>query len=376
MTSSQTLSAPTQLLLRSQLFERFDSTSQPLLVVNAPDAGLLHAAPKPELLHSWHVHAGFAAQWPAAQRLFSGDFAADPTPLGTTSQQPLSLTAVLYLPKEKILTHYLLSQLAAVMASAAAPVHLYIVGEKRGGIKSLPKLLQGQAAWSAPLKLSDGHHSSLFVTTLNVDQVVPAKPLSEQASWFEYHYALGNAPAQRLQLCTYPGVFAHASVDSGSNFLLKHLQLWPRARTVLDFACGAGVLGACLQQTARATGRELAVSYLDVNALALAATEATLAAHDLVPAKIIAADHLPADIGRFDTIVSHPPFHTGIATDYAIGQQFLQQARQHLTASGELWLVANKFLPWPEMIEQAFGHCEVRATDNRYAVYFARQRRS
>lgn len=375
MTSSHTLSAPTQLLLRSQIFDRFDNSNQPLLVVNAPDAGLLQAAPQPERLYSWHVHAGFAAQWPAAQGLFSADFGAEPAPLGAVHQPQSWQTAVLYLPKEKILTHYLLSQIAEIMANAAAPVNLYIVGEKRGGIKSLPKLLQGQAAWGAPLKLSDGHHSSLFVTTLNSDYVATPTRLADKASWFAHHYRLVNAPAQTLQLCTYPGVFAHASVDSGSNFLLKHLQLWPRARKVLDFACGAGVLGACLQQTARATERELAVTYLDVNALALAATKATLAAHELVPAQILAADHLPAEIGRFDAIVSHPPFHTGIATDYAIGQQFLQQARQHLTASGELWLVANKFLPWPELIEQAFGHCEVRASDNRYAVYFARQRR-
>jgi 16S rRNA (guanine1207-N2)-methyltransferase len=43
----------------------------------------------------------------------------------------------------------------------------------------------------------------------------------------------------------------------------------------------------------------------------------------------------------------------------------------HLASHGELWLVANRFLPWPELISASFGQCQRVAQDNRFAVYRA-----
>lgn len=343
--SGNPLSAPGQLLQRYGLESLAEHQ---VLVVNSSDAA---CAELPQV-HSWNLHYGYHQAWQASGK---------PHHFGATPPAYAATAAIIYVPKEKPLLTMLLAAVAQLLP-LGAPV--WLVGEKRSGIKSVAKLLS--SAYAGAQKLTDGNHCSLFAT--EVVAQASAWQLADYASWVQYQHPLTDT---LLQLCTFPGVFAHESVDSGSHYLLRHLPV-PRASSrVLDFACGAGVLGACLQQQQP----QLQVTYVDVSALALAATEATLERNQLATdgeaTTVMAADKLDAKLGKFDFIVSHPPFHTGVATDYRIGQQFLRQAREHLTAQGELWLVANKFLPWPELIEQSFGQCERIANDNRYAVYRA-----
>lgn len=346
--SASALSAPGQLLQRYGL----DSLHEhQVLVINSSDAA---GAALPQVC-SWNLHFGYHQLWQASGK--QSHFTASAPDYAATA-------AIIYVPKEKPLLAMLLAAVAKLLP-VGAPV--WLVGEKRSGIKSVAKQLSN--AFTGAQKLTDGNHCSLFAT--EVVAQAPAWSLDDYASWVQYQHPLTDT---LLELCTFPGVFAHESVDSGSHYLLRHLPV-PRASSrVLDFACGAGVLGACLQQQQP----QLQVTYVDVSALALAATEATLTRNKLATdgdsTTVMAADKLDTKLGKFDFIVSHPPFHTGVATDYRIGQQFLRQAREHLTAQGELWLVANKFLPWPELIEQSFGHCERIANDNRYAVYRAQAR--
>jgi len=133
----------------------------------------------------------------------------------------------------------------------------------------------------------------------------------------------------------------------------------------LDYACGAGVLGAAVAQQ----HPHLKITYADVSAIALAATKATLERNQLHYEALQPTAMLDGAFGQFDAIISHPPFHTGIHTDYEIGRQFLTAVRQHLSPNGELWLVANKFLPWPELLEAQLGNCDLIVSNNKYAVY-------
>lgn len=341
--SNSGLSSPGQLLSRYGLA---DLQQHQVISVNASDNAL---ADLPGY-HAWSLHAGYHQQ--LTQQGVSSHFSATPPSVAATA-------AVVYLPKEKPLLVMFLTALASILP-VGAPV--WLVGEKRAGIKSLAKQLPAglQELYSAPQKLTDGNHCSLLQLTLTTQTTFD---LTRVQSWVDYQNPLTDGV---LKLCTLPGVFAHESVDSGSDYLLCQLPRLKAAR-VLDFACGAGVLGACLQQQQP----ELKVTYADVSAIALAATAATLAQQHLTATEIVAVDGLPDTLGKFELIISHPPFHTGVATDYKIGQQFLREARQHLVKRGELWLVANKFLPWPELIEKSFGHCNRVASDNKYAVYRA-----
>ena len=75
------------------------------------------------------------------------------------------------------------------------------------------------------------------------------------------------------------------------------------AGDVLDFACGAGVVGACIA----ARHEHLDVNFLDNSALALKACEETLLANDL-HGSVLASDGLSELTGSFDLVVSNPPY--------------------------------------------------------------------
>lgn len=336
------LSLPSQLVLRHH--ERF--TQHTLLVVNAPDPEIADHLP---VVAHWQWHEGYASRWQHQQHEVAHHFGVAP-PTTTTAQ-----AALVWLPKEKPLTNYILDALRSILPQGAP---IWLVGENRGGIKSIHK--QFTTAVSPAQKVAIGNHSLLICT-----RVAEPNPAFNYQDYFEYCDLPQPGQATPLKLASLPGVFAFPSIDQGSAMLLEHLPHWLQGE-VLDFACGHGVLGAWLNRQAP----ELKVTYLDVSALALAATERTLALNHLT-GTCIASEGLQASLGQFDYVVSHPPFHTGVATDYMIGQQFLQQVSQHLRHRGELWLVANRFLPWPELIEQAFGHCDRIADDNKFAVYRA-----
>jgi 16S rRNA (guanine1207-N2)-methyltransferase len=338
------ISAPSQLIIRQA--ERLQQ--QHWLLVNAPDSAV---AAELEVAALWHLHAGAAQQWQSH---------AAPQQFGATPPQlPLQLNdanaALLWLPKEKPLADYLLHAIATLLPLGS---EVWLVGENRGGIKSIDKLL---GEYYAPLqKVAIGNHSLLLATHIKSQP----KPFALENYLLEQQLPQPgfNEP---LRLHSLPGVFAYPSIDDGSAMLLKHLPHWQQG-SVLDFACGHGVLGAWLNRASPA----LKVSYLDVSAMALAAAAATLASNNLT-GELIASDGLNSELPRFDYIVSHPPFHTGLATDYKIGAAFLRQASMHLSSHGELWLVANRFLPWPELITASFGQCQRVAQDNRFAVYRA-----
>ncbi len=339
------LTPPSQLVLRQQ--QRF--SGQRLLLVNAPDAEVAQQLPVAAV---WHLHAGYHKQWEQQTPELMHHFGANTPQLGATDTPT---AACVWIPKEKALTLYLLEALCSILPENAP---IWLVGENRGGIKSIHK--QFPESLGGVQKVAVGNHSLLLSTV-----VTSTRADFNVADYFKFGELAQPGQSTALKLASLPGVFAFPGIDKGSEMLLQHLPPWQSGR-VLDFACGHGVLGAWLQRQAPS----LEVSYLDVSAMALTAAAETLKCNQLT-GTLIAAAELSPTLPSYQYIVSHPPFHTGVATDYKIGQQFLSAARQHLEPQGELWLVANRFLPWPEIIEQSFGHCDTVAVDNKFAVYRA-----
>lgn len=333
------LQAPSQLIIRHA--DRF--AGQPLLLVNAPDP---EVASELDVQATWNLHAGYAKRWQRGSGVHH---------FGELPPHSKATAALVWLPKEKPLTDYIVRALASVLPTGST---IWLVGENRSGIKSIHKVLPD--CLEPAQKITSGNHSLLIATAV------------KQQTTFALESFLTSCelpqPGQEepLHLASYPGVFAFPSIDAGSAMLLQHLPQWQRGK-LLDFACGHGVLGAWLNRA----GPELDVSYLDVSCMALAATRKTLEQNGLT-GTLLAEEGLPSNLPRYDYVVSHPPFHTGLATDYKIGEQFLRDVHQHLTLSGELWLVANRFLPWPELLEKTFGTFDKITEDNRFAVYRAR----
>ena len=72
-------------------------------------------------------------------------------------------------------------------------------------------------------------------------------------------------------------------------------------------------------------------------------------------------------------ILTNPPFHTGVHTDYSATENLLRKAREHLRKGGELRLVANSFLSYQPMIEVASGPCAIKAEGKGFRIYRAKR---
>ncbi|VXC79163.1 Ribosomal RNA small subunit methyltransferase C [Pseudomonas sp. 8Z] len=324
------------LLRQAQLFDG------ELLLAGLPADDLLGALPQAQGW-IWHagVHARLNARFPLRShfdtQMPSGDYRA----------------AVLFLPKSRELADYLMQALASRLSGKP----LYLVGEKRGGIERAAKQL---AAYGKTRKLDNARHCQLWC----VD--VAQAPTQPDLDALAQHYTLPLADAE-LEIVTLPGVFAHGRLDRGSALLLEHLEDLP-AGHLLDFGCGAGVLGAALKRRYPNSR----VTLLDVDAFALQSSRLTLARNGL-EADVIAGSGIESAPEGLSAIVSNPPFHQGVHTDYQASENLLTQATKHLIKGGELRLVANSFLKYPPLIERHLGPCRTRAEADGFRIYSARR---
>ena len=177
-----------------------------------------------------------------------------------------------------------------------------------------------------------------------------------------YELTLSDGPLQVLSL---PGVFSHGRLDVGSALLLENLDGLPSGH-ILDFGCGAGVLGAALKRRYP----DSQITLLDVDAFAVESSRLTLAANGL-QANVINGDGIDAAPKGLNAILSNPPFHQGVHTHYQATEHLLRQASRHLASKGELRLVANSFLKYPPLIEQHLGPCQTLADAKGFRIYRA-----
>ena len=89
---------------------------------------------------------------------------------------------------------------------------------------------------------------------------------------------------------------------------------------------------------------------------------------------MITGDGIDAAPMGLNTILSNPPFHVGVHTDYRATENLLQKAFKHLKSGGELRIVANSFLRYQPLIEEQFGTCTVKAEGQGFRIYSAKRR--
>ncbi len=313
-----------------------------LLLAGLPADDLLGRLPQ---AHGWCWHAGDQS---ALDARFEGR-----SHFGVNVPQQPFEAAVVFLPKARELNAYLLNALASRLTGR----ELFLVGEKRSGIEAAAKQL---SPFGRARKLDSARHCQLWqVTVEDAPQAVTLESLAQH-----YEVEMEDGP---LKVVSLPGVFSQGRLDRGSALLLQNIDKLPSGN-LLDFGCGAGVLGAAVKRRYPHNN----VIMLDVDAFATASTRLTLAANGL-EAEVLTGDGIDAAPMGLSTILSNPPFHVGIHTDYQATENLLRKARQHLKSGGELRLVANAFLKYQPIIEEHFGVCAIKAQGNGFRIYRAKR---
>ena len=313
-----------------------------LLLAGLPADDLLGRLPQ---ARGWCWHAGDQA---ALDARFEGR-----THFGVDAPQEPFNAAVVFLPKSRDLTDYILNALASRLAGR----ELFLVGEKRSGIEAAARQL---SPFGRARKLDSARHCQLWqVTVETAPQAVTLESLAQH-----YEVEMEDGP---LKVVSLPGVFSHGRLDRGSALLLQNIDKLPSGN-LLDFGCGAGVLGAAVKRRYPHNN----VIMLDVDAFATASSRLTLAANGL-EAEVLTGDGIDAAPMGLSTILSNPPFHVGVHTDYQATENLLRKARQHLKSGGELRLVANAFLKYQPLIEEHLGVCAIKAEGQGFRIYRAKR---
>ncbi|CUK26038.1 Ribosomal RNA large subunit methyltransferase G [Cognatishimia activa] len=160
---------------------------------------------------------------------------------------------------------------------------------------------------------------------------------------------------------TRPGVFSADGIDPASAALVAALPD-KLGRQVADLGAGWGYLSKAVLERA------------DVEDLYL--VEANHVALDCAQQNITdsrASFHWADAItweprARMNTVVMNPPFHSGRAANPALGKSFIAAAARMLAPSGQLWMVANRHLPYEATLEGLFGKVEEITGDNRFKI--------
>ncbi|MFU0838984.1 MAG: Ribosomal RNA small subunit methyltransferase C [Pseudomonas fragi] len=138
---------------------------------------------------------------------------------------------------------------------------------------------------------------------------------------------------------------------------------------MLDFGCGAGVLGAAVKRRYPHNN----VTLLDVDAFATASSRLTLAANGL-EGEVITGNGIDARAHGLEHDSEQPAFPCRGTHRYHATENLLQKAVKHLKSGGELRIVANSFLRYQPLIEEHFGACSVKAEGQGFRIYSAKRR--
>ncbi|EAA3216136.1 16S rRNA (guanine(1207)-N(2))-methyltransferase RsmC [Salmonella enterica subsp. enterica] len=254
-------------------------------------------------------------------------------------------TLIYYWPKNKPEAQF---QLMNILSLMPVGVDVFVVGENRSGVRSAEPML---ADYTPLNKVDSARRCGLYHGRLE------KQPQFSLESWWA-EYSIDG-----LTIKTLPGVFSRDGLDVGSQLLLSTLTPHTKGK-VLDVGCGAGVLSAALASHSP----KVRLTLCDVSAPAVEASRATLAANGL-EGEVFASNVFSEVKGRFDMIISNPPFHDGMQTSLDAAQTLIRGAVRHLNSGGELRIVANAFLPYPKILDETFGFHEVIAQTGRFKVY-------
>jgi 16S rRNA (guanine1207-N2)-methyltransferase len=253
--------------------------------------------------------------------------------------------AVVFLPRARAEARGRISAAAAGLPPGAA---LWIDGQKTDGVDAVLREMRGLAQVDA---VESRAHGKIFRVTV-------AEPGWLPESWAARDHQA--APG----MVTRPGVFSADGPDPASQALAAALPEKLPSR-IVDLGAGWGWLSA--QILAHPGVGTLHLVEADAVALDCARCNVTDPR-----AQFHWADALDFRLPEpVNGVIMNPPFHDGRTADPRIGAGFIRAAAGLLTGAGRLWMVANRHLPYEQVLRDSFADVSELGGDARFKVLTA-----
>ena len=171
------------------------------------------------------------------------------------------------------------------------------------------------------------------------------------------------------ELHTVPGIYGWNQIDTGSGLLVSSLPELEGHGA--DIGCGWGYLAwAALQKNAKVNRIEMIEA--DTRALACAklnipADKARFHWLDATAKEVRGVDR------ELDWVVMNPPFHEGATVNAQVGRTFIETAAYFLKSGGKLYMVANEFLAYEDVLGAKFREVKQVLQADGYKVIHARR---
>jgi 16S rRNA (guanine1207-N2)-methyltransferase len=253
-----------------------------------------------------------------------------------------AVAAVVCVSKAKAETLDLIARACAVVPIGAPIV---VDGAKVEGIESILKLCRAMADVTPAFSKAHGKTFSF------------ANPGQAPEGW-------AAVPRAVEGFTTLAGVFSADGIDPGSRALIDVLP--PLKGQVCDLGAGWGYLaGAALAKCPGIAAMDLVEADWTALSCARAAITDPRAAFHWGDAR--------SWEGRYDAVLSNPPFHISRDSMPALGQAFIAQAARITAPRGQFVMVANRHLPYETTLRAAFAEIVVLAETGGYKVISARR---
>lgn len=272
------------------------------------------------------------------------------------STQALSFApqlVVLRIPKQLPYLEYQLSRLAAGIATGTSVL-------AAGMDKHLsPRTAHILERYIGPTERQRGQRKARLFRAIRGKRVAPDD--APEAAYY--------SEALQEQLGALPNVFSRDKLDPGSRFLLQQLGELKPVETLIDLACGNGVLGLAALQC----GLTRNVVFADESAMAVASASSN--AHRIFPQdKEHCSFHhgdglLDYEGSPVDLILCNPPFHLNHTVDDYAGRHLLEQCARSLHPGGQLCLVANRHLDYLPTLKRDFRNVKRIAQNSKFIVW-------
>ncbi len=174
---------------------------------------------------------------------------------------------------------------------------------------------------------------------------------------------LNTISFENEEIKQYFGVFSSNHIDYATQFLIENFEPPEEVNSVLDLACGNGILAKEVQKQFP----EAEFHLVDDSQLAIESAKLNIKGNKV---QFYHNNNLE-DIASnsMDYIVCNPPFHVEYEIDISLPLRLFRAAEKKLTREGKFQVVANTHLNYKPHLEKIFKMVKVVYDNDKFIVY-------